>query len=98
MPRKCRAHLPASNHRPHINCAKLPLRTRGQAFLHEARITGARPLELLRHGVTGMKAELSTLWVFATFNYLYADVIALFDLRGAKKLSTGDAVAVHMSQ
>lgn len=45
-----------------------------------------------------MKAKLSTLWIFATFNYLYADVIALFDLMSSKKASTGDAVAVHMRQ
>ena len=27
-----------------------------------------------------MKAKLSTLWVFVMFNFLYADVVALFDI------------------
>lgn len=29
-----------------------------------------------------MKAKLSTLWVFATLNYVYADVVTLFDKAG----------------
>ena len=34
---------------------------------------------------TKLKVKLSTLWVFVMFNYLYADVIALFDAVGSKK-------------
>ena len=30
----------------------------------------------------GVKAKLSTLWAFATFNYVYADVVTLFDKAG----------------
>jgi hypothetical protein len=43
------------------------------------------------------KVTLSTLWVFATFNYLYADVIALFDLFGSNKVGTGSAGAFHIT-
>ena len=35
------------------------------------------------------KVTLTTLWVFAMFNYLYADVIALFDLTFNAKGSAG---------
>ncbi len=34
------------------------------------------------------KTGLSTLWVFVMFNYLYADVVALFDVVYNGKLST----------
>lgn len=30
------------------------------------------------------KERLSLLWIFALFNYLYADVIALFDIAGSR--------------
>ena len=35
------------------------------------------------------KGTLTILWVFAMFNFLYADVIALFDIVYNGKLSTG---------
>jgi len=31
-----------------------------------------------------MKERLSVLWIFALLNYLYADVIALFDIAGSR--------------
>ncbi|MFT3727569.1 MAG: hypothetical protein QM759_07090 [Terricaulis sp.] len=31
------------------------------------------------------KEQLSVLWIFALLNYLYADVIALFDIVGSEK-------------
>ena len=45
-----------------------------------------------------MRVKLSILWVFAVFNYLYADVIALFDLTGSKKAIAGNTGAPHMTQ
>ena len=45
-----------------------------------------------------MRVKLSTLWVFATLNYLYADVIALFDLVGSKRATTGNTGPPHMTQ
>lgn len=36
----------------------------------------------------GMKTKLSTLWTFATLNYVYADVVTLFD----------KTVVTHLSQ
>ena len=38
-----------------------------------------------------MQVRLSTLWVFVTFNYLYADVMALMDPEILGGLITGNA-------
>ena len=35
------------------------------------------------------KVILSTLWVFVTFNYLYCDVLTLFDPVFLKQIMTG---------
>jgi len=45
-----------------------------------------------------MRIRLSVLWVFAVFNYLYADVIALFDLLGATDRKPGYAGSFHITQ
>jgi len=46
-----------------------------------------------------MKVKLSTLWVFATFNYLYADVMALMDPEILGGLITGNAKGgIQMTQ
>jgi hypothetical protein len=37
------------------------------------------------------KMQLSTLWIFATLNYIYADVFGLFFLPGAQKETAGMA-------
>jgi len=31
-----------------------------------------------------IKERLSLLWIFALLNYLYADVVALFDIAGSR--------------
>ena len=36
-----------------------------------------------------VKIKLQTLWIFATFNYIYADVLTLFDKTVATNLSQG---------
>jgi len=36
-----------------------------------------------------VKIKLQTLWIFATFNYIYADVLTLFDKSVATNLSQG---------
>jgi hypothetical protein len=36
-----------------------------------------------------MRTYLQTLWIFATFNYVYADVMTLFDKTVAANLSQG---------
>lgn len=36
-----------------------------------------------------IKVKLQTLWIFATFNYIYADVITLFDKTVVTNLSQG---------
>jgi hypothetical protein len=38
-----------------------------------------------------MKVLLSTLWIFAVLNYLYADVLTLMDPEGLKAIMTGYA-------
>jgi hypothetical protein len=36
-----------------------------------------------------MKAKLSTLWIFATLNYIYCDVVTLFDKAGTFNYNQG---------
>lgn len=47
------------------------------------------------------KVTLSTLWLFATLNYLYADVIALFDIvyngKGAASIQFNQATLIGSS-
>ncbi len=42
------------------------------------------------------KSKLSTLWIFATLNFLYCDVITLMDR--AKEFAAGSVGAVHITQ
>ncbi len=44
-----------------------------------------------------MKARFSMLWIFAMFNYLYADVITLMDPATLKEIMTGTAGPVPMT-
>ena len=44
------------------------------------------------------KAILSTLWIFATLNYLYCDVLGLTDPAYLKQLLTGHAGAIQITQ
>jgi hypothetical protein len=44
------------------------------------------------------KVLLSTLWVFAVFNYLYADVITLMDPQMLKMIMTGQVGAMRMTE
>lgn len=46
----------------------------------------------------GMKSRLSTLWVFATLNYLYADVVALMDTNLLRGYLAGNIGGVAISQ
>jgi hypothetical protein len=45
-----------------------------------------------------VKAKLSTLWVFATLNYLYCDVIGLMDANLLKQYLTGTVNGLEMTQ
>ncbi len=44
------------------------------------------------------KAKLSTLWIFALFNYLYCDVLALFDPATIKDVLAGQMGGFQSSQ
>jgi len=44
------------------------------------------------------KVILSTLWIFAMFNYLYADVLTLMDSEVLNELMTGYMGSVHITQ
>lgn len=44
-----------------------------------------------------MKVRLSTLWVFAMFNYLYADVFTLIDPEALKEIMTGRVGPIQMT-
>ena len=45
-----------------------------------------------------MKAILSTLWIFATLNYLYCDVLGFFDPATLKAVTTGYVGAIQITQ
>ncbi|GIK65595.1 MAG: hypothetical protein BroJett018_33890 [Chloroflexota bacterium] len=44
-----------------------------------------------------MKTKLSLLWIFAMFNYLYADVLSLFDSDILKDVIEGRAGSIQMT-
>ena len=46
----------------------------------------------------GLRSRLSTLWIVATLNYLYCDVITLMDPASLKQFLAGDVGPVHISQ
>jgi len=45
-----------------------------------------------------MKEKLSLLWIFALFNYLYADVMSLIDPVARKEIMTGYVGSLHITQ
>ena len=45
-----------------------------------------------------MKAIFSTLWIFATLNYLYCDVLGFFDAATLKALMEGHAGSIQITQ
>ena len=45
-----------------------------------------------------MKTKLSTLWIFAMLNYLYADVMTLMDPQARKIIQSGSVGPVHINQ
>jgi len=45
-----------------------------------------------------MKAFFSTLWIFATLNYLYCDVLGFFDAVTLKALMEGHAGSIQITQ
>ena len=45
-----------------------------------------------------IKVKLSTLWIFAMFNYLYADVMSLMDPEGLKNIMTGQVGSIQITQ
>ena len=45
-----------------------------------------------------MKVRLQTLWIFAMFNYLYADVLGLHDPAVLKEIITGQVGSLEISQ
>lgn len=45
-----------------------------------------------------MKAKLSTLWIFATLNYLYADVVSLMDHDLLRGYVAGKVNGIEVSQ
>jgi len=48
--------------------------------------------------IEDMKVRLSTLWIFATLNYLYCDVLALMDSQMLKQIITGIVGGINMTQ
>jgi len=46
----------------------------------------------------GLRSTLSTLWIVATLNYLYCDVVTLMDPALLKQFLAGDIGSVHISQ
>jgi hypothetical protein len=46
----------------------------------------------------GMKARLSTLWIFAVLNYLYCDVMSLMDPEFLKQYMAGDVGGIRITQ
>ena len=45
-----------------------------------------------------MKVRLSTLWVFAMFNYLYADIVTLTDPVALRQIMTGQVGSIQITQ
>lgn len=50
------------------------------------------------HGAADRKVILSTLWIFAMFNYLYADVVGLIDPAELKEILTGSVGSVQITE
>ena len=46
----------------------------------------------------GMKTRLSTLWIFAMLNYLYADVMTLMDPAAQKIMQSGSVGSLRINQ
>jgi hypothetical protein len=44
------------------------------------------------------RSKLSTLWIFATLNYLYCDVVTLMDPNLLRQFMAGDIGSIHISQ
>lgn len=45
-----------------------------------------------------MKTKLSTLWIFAMFNYLYADIVTLMDPEALKIMQSGSVGPMQINQ
>ena len=45
-----------------------------------------------------VKSKLSAVWLFAVLNYLYADVVALYDPTFLRQLMTGAVGSVQFTQ
>jgi hypothetical protein len=45
-----------------------------------------------------MRTKLSTLWIFATVNYIYADVVGLIDTEMLKQYLTGNINGIEINQ
>ena len=48
-------------------------------------------------GMNNVKVRLSTLWIFAILNYLYADVLGLYDSATLKDLMSGSVGGMQMT-
>ena len=46
----------------------------------------------------GLRSKLSTIWIVATLNYLYCDVVTLMDPALLKQFLAGDIGSLHISQ
>jgi hypothetical protein len=46
----------------------------------------------------GMRTKLSTLWIFATLNYLYCDVVTLMDPKLLREFLAGNVGGLEVSQ
>ena len=47
--------------------------------------------------IKDQKGILSTLWIFAMFNYLYCDVLALMNSDYLKQVLTGNVAGIHFT-
>jgi hypothetical protein len=61
--------------------------------MHTADSSAGTTIEMKR-----TKVLLSTLWIFAVFNYLYADVITLMDSEMLKMIMTGQVGSMRMTR
>jgi hypothetical protein len=48
-------------------------------------------------GMNDMRVRLSTIWIFAILNYLYADVLGLYDPAILKEITTGTVGGVQFT-
>src|ERR1700730_14970957 len=62
------------------------------------KVGGNNPFNQRSTDMKDMKAKLSTLWIFATLNYLYCDVVTLMDPKSLRQFLAGNIGGIDVSQ